>query len=595
MAEPKSSVYLPAAQRAKNRKLQRQIFDAKTGRMSNPDLANAASGVLETFPGGSVNPMRLPTKPTPVLVTRRKGQLPQVVNPAGGLRGSSVKPVGTARPAPKPSAKPAGSSKPAAKARSVSVAGPGGSGGSGGSNTTANTAGTKPAGPNGFFSTPAQARSARVPGLTLKFKKGAGYYWGSKNNALDPPVATAVDARSSGKSGGAGGGNAGSSPAKLAKADPLQELVDFFKRQRQQMLSTQTDQQNALSGFTKQLMDYLTGIPGQVETDYNNAISQSDRLAQSASTAFANLNPNSTTQSYLSGIGASGAQQAQNTIQNQNVFGGGAASLYTNSGVVPGQDLAGQKAAQLAFTRQLPDVQALAARQAMKNLLYGQGQELNKFDSSVAENMLMYKQKQQELAQQKLYNDQRIALAQNADITKTAVATDKSKQAWARLKQQGDIAAANLEARVASLGETARHNNAMETLSYDRIQSGLKKSAKKGLSALQITKMKGSAARIAKNAYFGAVNPTTGEEVKEVDYQTALGLMRESGVNLATATSALNYYYKPGERKRPYLSFQTRQTLTRMGVPQDIINVGMWDPQAASQAIAVAKKKAGKR
>lgn len=605
MAKPvKSVVVLTAAQK----KAQKQR-STPVGRFMNygfgdaaHDYGRAAKDMWKTLnrPASEIgdewmNKLSGYKPPLPPAVKHPKGQLPQVVNPAGGLRGST-KPVAVATAKPKPS-RSSGAAKPRATASAAS--GSGASGAAGRSTSTVATP-AAPKGPKVYFTTPAQARAARVPGLTLKFKKGAGYYWGAKNTAVDPAVATAVGARGSkrgtankagsGSSGGAGGSSGDSAPV----SNPLQDLVDFFKSQREQMLSTQTAQQNALSGFTKELMNYLAGVPGQVEGDYNNAISQADQLAQTAATGLANLNPNGAAQSYLSGIGAPDAQRAQVAAQNQNVFGGGGATLYNTAGAIPGTNLAGQKAAQLAFTRQLPQIQALAASQAMKNLLYGQGQETNKFDTSVAENMLTYRQKQQELAQQKLYNDQRIALARNADITKTAVATDKSKQAWARLNQQGNIAAASLQARVASLSETARHNNAMETLAADRIQSSLKKSTKKGLTASQIGKLRGKAMAIARDAYNGGVD-ADGNQLEPIDYQTALQEMRTGDEKLGSiplniALTALNEFYKPGERKRPFLSLPVRQRLARAGVPQPLIDAAMWDAQAAAQAVGVYRK-----
>lgn len=403
---------------------------------------------------------------------------------------------------------------------------------------------------------------------------------------LDPAIVAALDSvvKKDGTSGSGGSGSGGSGGSGSTKTtDPLQEYVNFLMSQRNQLLANQQSQQNTLKGFTQQLIDYLAGVPGQVESDYNNAISQADKFAQTAATGLANLNPNSTVQSYLSGAGASEAQAAQVAARNQNVFGGGGATLYNTAGAIPGTSLASQKAAQMAFARQLPQIQSLAASQAMKNLLFGQGQDLSKFDASSSESLLALRQKQKELEQQDWYNRQKIALARGET-------RDKSALAWAKLKQSGNIAAANLEVRYSSMTETERHNAAMESAAFARIEAGVKKSARKGLTAYQIKQMKAKAAEIAQGSYKGAVD-ADGNELPPIDYQAALDEMRKEGITLDVATNALNYYYKPGERKRPYLSFQQRQALSRMGVPKALIEAGMWDPQAAAQAIAIAKKK----
>lgn len=115
---------------------------------------------------------------------------------------------------------------------------------------------------------------------------------------------------------------------------------------------------------------------------------------------------------------------------------------------------------------------------------------------------------------------------------------------------------------------------------------GGKGSPGRQLTAEQAAKFKGTAATIAENSYSGfTTTDKTGNATKHppLNYQQALVEMGKEGVPLDIAQAALNQYYKPGERSRPWIDFQTRQALLKAGAPPALVKKAITSYQAAQQ------------
>lgn len=146
-------------------------------------------------------------------------------------------------------------------------------------------------------------------------------------------------------------------------------------------------QQEALSTFTRDLLAYLGNQPDKIAADYQTAIDTTDRLAQTAAEQFRLSNPNGEMQTDLGSINAPAEQRAQLEAQNRNVFGNAAAGLYQTGGQIQANMFAADQAANTAFARSLPTIQAMSAQQAMATLLGTQAKARAELEAEQAKSL----------------------------------------------------------------------------------------------------------------------------------------------------------------------------------------------------------------
>jgi hypothetical protein len=142
-------------------------------------------------------------------------------------------------------------------------------------------------------------------------------------------------------------------------------------------------QQNAaIRSFANSLLGKLQPVAGQVGADYNSAIKQIGGLSGQAAQYFSGQNPTASQQALEQSVGAPAEQQAQTAQALGNTFRGGAGVLAFTQGVVPGSELAGDKAAAQASARQLPGIAALKGQQDLASALWKQSDDRMKLEAT---------------------------------------------------------------------------------------------------------------------------------------------------------------------------------------------------------------------
>ena len=205
-------------------------------------------------------------------------------------------------------------------------------------------------------------------------------------------------------------------------------------------------QQNAaIKGFAAALMGKLQPIAGQVGADYNQAISQTGALAQSAATFLQQANPTPQVQALLAGVNAPAEQQAQLAGNLGQTFGGAAAVLNFLGGAVPGSELATQKAAAEAQARQYPALAALRGQQDFAAALSQQAKARADIQATRGQ----------------LFATARQNILGNVQARQSAAATAAYRAAQLRQGQQRITQAG--QAAAGRTAETTRHNIAQET------------------------------------------------------------------------------------------------------------------------------------
>lgn len=400
-------------------------------------------------------------------------------------------------------------------------------------------------------------RKNQIPsGATIGFKPGKGYY--VKKTAAE----TMVDS----------------------------QLAPLFVTQKAAETKQARDQaaaQAALKGFTKELMNVLTGQADLVGQDYNNALAQQTALSQAASSGLAAANPNPQTQADLQAIGAGAQQQAAVAAQNQAAFPGLAGVLFTAEGSVPGQALAAAKAAAQQYARGLPAVASSTSLLGLKNLLYQASQQRADLAAKRAE---LNAQRPSLIQQADAALAKQAADAQDAQI-KAALAESLigSRAATQQLnvaKYKTDTAYKNAKLEQGGYALKLRQvqNDRNYQTSLKRLgisEAGLKLRAEQieakrrvgGLSASKVKTLQKAAGRIASDAWNGVEGKDeNGTYLEHMTYQEAIREMLSQGIPLTIAQRALNYYWsKPGltaswetrGEGRPYIKFQTRQRLKK--------------------------------
>lgn len=160
------------------------------------------------------------------------------------------------------------------------------------------------------------------------------------------------------------------SPAALP---PQQSLEQLAQQMVQQELAGQYAQQGvdntqnvkALQAFTAQLMQAVQPFAGQVNSDYQNAVSQLGGLSTAAADSLRAANPNADEQQLLQAVGAPDSQQQQIAGQLNNAFNGAAAVSQYLNGVLPATALESDRLTQGTIARSLPAVEALRGQQSL--------------------------------------------------------------------------------------------------------------------------------------------------------------------------------------------------------------------------------------
>src|SRR5262249_22191956 len=144
----------------------------------------------------------------------------------------------------------------------------------------------------------------------------------------------------------------------------LQQIA--YQQQQQQAMEAQ--RAAAIQDFTRQYLQYVSQVPGQVQGDYNQLLAQQNALGSQAQQALTAANPNAKIQADLSAINAPASQQAQVADKLNQAFTGGGAVLYGTGAYVPGNRIARDEAAQVAYERGLPAITASRGAQIYNQL-----------------------------------------------------------------------------------------------------------------------------------------------------------------------------------------------------------------------------------
>lgn len=180
-------------------------------------------------------------------------------------------------------------------------------------------------------------------------------------------------------------GGLGTSAAQQMVNAALAPLLASIKQQETTAGLSNLRQQDALSGFTKEILSYLKGAPAAIQSDYQGAVDSTRNLARASADQLLKSNPNSLNQADLAAIGAPQAQRDALAAQNQNIFGGGSSVLFKTAGAIPATQFAEDKASAAAFANSLPSIQGLASTQAFQKLLGTQAEGMAKLQAARAE------------------------------------------------------------------------------------------------------------------------------------------------------------------------------------------------------------------
>lgn len=382
----------------------------------------------------------------------------------------------------------------------------------------------------------------------------------------------------------------------------LSPILQSLTGQEKSLGQEQAASRQALKDFTNQIMQYISGIPGQAAGSYNEAINTTNNLAQTAATGLANLNPQSQNDALLSAIGAPDAQKAALAAQNQQAFGGGGATLYNVAGAIPATQIATDKANQLAYYQGLPAVAGLQGTQAMRQLLFTQAKDKTalrdkfaeiqaKRPGLVQESLASMQDAQLQQQQAQALADYRVAQAQtarlnaqsSAEYKAATVELNKAKAeqdaiykhntlALGQTKAQQDAAykqdrlsldaqkiASNEAIQTAKLNQSAAKLNLqaeqwaarfkLDTQKVDIQERKLKASkaskGKRGFTAKQVVDLRKDASAFAKEARLGWTDKD-GVFHPPVAYQQVLADMTGAGIPLTLAQQALARYWRPG-------------------------------------------------
>ena len=396
-----------------------------------------------------------------------------------------------------------------------------------------------------------------------------------------------------------GGGLPPQPPMDPNAVDPEQQFIDAsigpalqqIAYERQQQMQADQQRAAAIHDFTNQFLGYMSGLPGQAQADYNQMLSQQQALGTQAQQALTAANPNSSIQNDLSAIGAPANQSAQVANSLNQAFTGGGAVLQGTGAYIPGNRIARDEAAQLAFLRSLPAISQARGSQiisqqdaASQKALSDLAQQESQVYAGVPKLRLDYQsQLQSSQAKQQQLNLERRALGLKVNNQRFTQKATKVKlgQSQARLNQGAQRL--RLSAQNQGVNQNLRY---AEVFGYDPKTGRPTLAAIKAAKADRAKRNKPPSATelknwhtYAENAYYGIPArrhydptqakflPIPGTKVDAVAYYPALRRLMGMGATLTQAQKVLNAYYHKGEGGRPWVSLQGRMALQRAGMP----------------------------
>jgi len=263
--------------------------------------------------------------------------------------------------------------------------------------------------------------------------------------------------------------------------------------------------------------------------------------------------------------------------------GGGEDALYAAGGAIPATALATSGAAFTSAAANLPftagklgveETQRIGNQflEAVKELEAGRPQALIEVITNLREN-----------------NWKQIAFRENQRIAdaELGVAGAKAQAALTAEQRKAQQQAFDNQldwAKVFGFDPTTGLRTQKSINDANKLIAQAKKNEKKakGISPNTYATKKAQAGKAADLFYYGDEK----KQIPGIDYQTALRrLMSQYSMRLVDAQAILNTYYEPGERLRPFLSFQQRAALLRAGVPPAVVDKAMWDGNAAAQIL----------
>lgn len=397
-----------------------------------------------------------------------------------------------------------------------------------------------------------QKRPNAVAAVGTAIAKSAGPKAAAKPAAKPAAAAKKPSAgKGGGGRGGGGGGGRGTSSAgggggvAFNPAAQARQMVDALLAPQRLALDTQaTTQQQAIEAFTKALMGIAGEQVGPVGQDYDNAIAQQAALAAESRAGLAASSPNADIQADLAAIGAPDAQKQQVADQLANVFGGGGATLFETGGRIPGASLAANKAAELAYAREIPGIIGLQGGQNLATALAAAAQKRAELEATVPGLIL---QTQSSLADQEIKQQ---ALQINASLAGVKLADAQSRIKARDAKTKIDVASAiDRQRRWAIDTFGFDPQSGLTTVEYKRYLLAEKKasqtSKKGGFTAKQRKDMQAEAFATAQADFVGGYTDSGGNFVETGKRRPVETLkdMLASGIPFDIAVKALQRFW----------------------------------------------------
>jgi hypothetical protein len=338
-------------------------------------------------------------------------------------------------------------------------------------------------------------------------------------------------------------------------------------------------QNQAIQSYTTAIMQQLAAQAPSMGQPFTQAANAQEGMVNAAAQSLRNVNPSGDVAALLNAVGAPQAQNDQIQGNLNNTFNGGAAvGQYVGS--LPIGTLRSQGAAAEALAKLQPGFNALAGRQSLLSALKQQsdaraqiGTQMPKLEQDWLASFQDNKAKQQQLAleaQATGLKVQKQGFDQNLAVTKLKQQQDqfltKVAQTSAKTKQPSSSLSRSVGYVVDSTGQPILKNGKRQVLpgfntnAQGRIVKAKKVSASASKASVPFpnltkTQVQHLRSGIA-NAFYGRVDPKTGQEHPALGYQAAITEAVKAGYSRAAAMRMANRFYRAGRRGRPSLAAQ---------------------------------------
>jgi hypothetical protein len=365
-----------------------------------------------------------------------------------------------------------------------------------------------------------------------------------------------------------------------ASINPALQQIQYEQEQQRQ---EDAQRAAAIANFTQQFLGQVGQVPGQVQQDYGQMLSQQAELGSQAQQALTAANPNAGIQQDLSAINAPAAQQAQVANKLGQAFTGGGAVLEGTGAYIPGNRISRDEAAQVAYERGLPAITASRGAGIYNQLLTRSQQAQSDLAQQAAQvearvpglqlqyqsNLASNAAKQQQLALERAalgLKAQGQGFNQAATQARIGISQGQLQLGKARLDQQTQISLANLGLR--------QQSQQLQVAKAIQRQSAQRRWL--GLSPALYSKKMADAAGAAQAMRLGTNDPKTGVTHPPLSWGDAIQEMNAEGIPTAMAIPILAHVYAPGVAGRPAKGVWA--LLASYGLNYAATPTGVWYP-----------------